>query len=160
MKTEAHAKYRYVVVPGHPMADSRGRVLEHRYVMAEHLGRVLRRDEFVHHENENKLDNRLENLKVMSPGEHSRLHHPADIRKLICQGCGKEFERAARNIRNKRQFCGRSCAVKAPRKRKGKKLDHGTYGKYRKGCRCTRCKKANSDRHAAYRRRKQERALA
>ena len=46
----------------------------HRTVCEEKLGRVLRPDESVHHINGDKLDNRPENLQVMSASAHSRLH--------------------------------------------------------------------------------------
>lgn len=47
---------------------------EHRYIMEQHLGRKLGRDELVHHKNENKRDNQIENLVIMSRSEHARLH--------------------------------------------------------------------------------------
>lgn len=71
---DSHGYARLWVPPADPlkcMALSDGYVLEHRYVMAKHLGRPLERYETIHHINGKRDDNRLENLQLRH-GKHGK----------------------------------------------------------------------------------------
>jgi hypothetical protein len=62
----APRKYKSIVVDGK-------QIREHRHIMQLHLGRKLERWEHVHHINGDGMDNRIENLQVLSNAEHQRL---------------------------------------------------------------------------------------
>lgn len=47
---------------------------EHRIVMEKELGRELTSDEIVHHIDENKTNNSIDNLIVLTRAEHAKIH--------------------------------------------------------------------------------------
>jgi len=53
---------------------------KHMFVMEQHIGRKLSKDEVVHHIDEDKMNNDISNLKLMSFGEHTKLHHTGSKR--------------------------------------------------------------------------------
>ncbi len=93
--------------PRHPKANSKGLYPLHRVLMENH------RDE-------DKENNHIENLEVLSRSEHAR-HHQPDINpvSLVCSVCSSKFllKPAAFRLRMKRSkhgklFCSRSCGTK------------------------------------------------
>lgn len=81
-KPKRYEQNGYVLIwePDRPVTYH-GWVFEHRYVMEEHLGRFLTREEEVDHINEVKTDNRLENLRVLSRSGHASVTGKSNWRK-------------------------------------------------------------------------------
>ena len=102
--------------PLHPKRNKKGLYPLHRVLMENNLGRLLTKKEVIHHIDENKENNVLSNLKVMSNVEHIK-HHRKVTREIIrCSFCKRNFtlrrkEMLHRLKTNKRGllFCSRSC---------------------------------------------------
>lgn len=87
----------------HHLADVRGYAYEHRLVAEQKLGRKLRRGELVHHLNDNRADNRAENLRVAHGNAEHYVYHRTrqDLRlpgernpTIECKcGCNQTFEK-------------------------------------------------------------------
>jgi hypothetical protein len=67
--------HRRLYLPEYKNYCKGGIIAEHRYIMEQYLERKLSPSEIVHHINGIPDDNRLENLQIMTAGEHSRLHN-------------------------------------------------------------------------------------
>lgn len=77
--------------PKHPKQNSNGLYPLHRVLMENKLGRILKDGEVVHHKDEDKHNNDIANLEVMTNADHTGHHHPVvALVNLVCP-CGKEF---------------------------------------------------------------------
>lgn len=90
-----------------------GKRLEHRVVMEQYLGRSLESHEQVHHRNGVRTDNRLENLELVSSRNH-HVHHPQPKKRvqLVCNWCGKEYEKK-KSRASESKYCCNECRLKA-----------------------------------------------
>lgn len=91
----------------HPFANASGYVYEHRLVMEEIIGRYLTRSEDVHHINHDRLDNRIENLQLLTKSEHTILHNRVDMSDRKCVVCGKTETSITKNGRP--DWAGQKC---------------------------------------------------
>jgi hypothetical protein len=111
--------YILVLAPDdYPGKRYRGRyVYEHILVWWQNTGQIPPKGKVVHHKNENKHDNRFDNLELKTRKAHSLEHHPPKLVKLQCGWCNEWFERSACQHRflvkqgQKLFFCCRSHQV-------------------------------------------------
>lgn len=128
--------------------------------LLESNGVVFGPGDEVDHVDNDPLNDSLDNLQVISRQGNLRksiaLRAPA-FSRLLCKECGNEFRRQTSRIAASKEgpFCSRSCSARFYARHRlpasPKFIAHGEYGKYRKGCRCMECKKANTERHTRYR---------
>lgn len=98
---------------------------EHRLIMEEHLGRKLTKDEYVHHIDQNKLNNSIDNLLITNSHEHIKLHkRPKKIEKeiLCCVYTIKEFAKLIGKTTNTLDRWDKSGKFKARRLPSGGKF--------------------------------------
>ena len=133
---DSEYKYGYVVVNKEPRRNvilynnsvDRTTVSYARYLYETHLGYKLLPGQVVDHINEDKMDDRLENLQVITVLDNnlkSIKHRKTGrlVSSFLCGSCGKKFQKEFRNTHlpeyNSHRYstyCSRSCAGKKLKK--------------------------------------------
>lgn len=114
--------YRYCRTdPPHPKRNKMGLYPYHRVLMENQLGRLLEDGEDVHHKNEDKTDDRPENLEVKTQSQHAMDHQAHRVTALVtvaCLRCKCAIEVKPHVLRQRMArtgsdgiFCSRKCSV-------------------------------------------------
>lgn len=111
--------YLYFIDRTNPIANSQGKVYVHRHVWFKH-SRINPKNLVIHHKDENKENNSIENLVALTRSEHGKVHQPVEQYIFdVCLQCHEEYCYPQRclNKKNarKRKYCSHLCASNARR---------------------------------------------
>lgn len=107
--------YVEVYSPTHPYRAANNRVRRSRLVMEKLIGRYLLKNEIVHHIDRNTLNDKINNLQLVTISEHMKIHNTGCNNPhwkvpivITCAQCGIKFVHKNR----KRKFCSMDCGHK------------------------------------------------
>lgn len=136
-----------------------------KYLMEVELDRFLTEEENVDHVNEDFIDNRLENLQILTRSENSKKHFQSLTSEEKDRRSGKGVEYGwthgtiygfmtkrctcakcqSRREEHNRKRRENSLGSRGPRKPYSRNPSHGTTARYKKGCDCSECRAANAE---------------
>ena len=79
--------YIEILKPGYFKSNKKGYVKEHIFVFQEYYKCCVLSWGHIHHKNEQRDDNRIENLEGMTNRQHTKLHKKKDMGDRICIKC-------------------------------------------------------------------------
>ena len=98
--------YEYIYLPEHPKSHKDGCIYKHRYMMELLLGRVLDDDEIVHHKDEDRKNNNINNLEIKTNSKHISDHMGGEIKECVCPICNTNFLPKSKKI----VYCSGKCS--------------------------------------------------
>lgn len=103
--SKANFKTGYSISTGY-IRNNKTKQLFHREIMEKNIGRKLYPEEIIHHINEDRKDNRIENLMIVSRKQHIIIHKKKSEYR-VCQYCRNQFSITPHkpNV-----FCSRTCS--------------------------------------------------
>jgi len=113
-----------VKCPEHPKSRGSGIIYEHILVMEQKLGRHLVKDEVVHHEDEDTLNNSPNNLKIFKNNATHFLYH---LEQKALKTCGNRNWRKChrckkyddpKNLSTREPYYHKACAAAYARERR------------------------------------------
>lgn len=119
--------------PDCPRAYSAGYALRAHVVWWLYHGKPHPRNMELHHKDENRLNDAINNLELIPNGTHQKIHKSRDF-VLICRNCGKETTRIKARMRYSNNYCSYRCYAQAPREYSHKKaISVGLKMAYKEG---------------------------
>ncbi len=107
----------HVILYWPPPINKRQTISYPKWIMEQHLGRILSDVETVDHINRDCTDHQIENLQILIREEHTRLDSiRAKLVEIICVYCEKSAFKRGNDIRHNSKlgragpFCSRKCA--------------------------------------------------
>lgn len=112
-----NGEYTLIVAPeDYPGKWYRGRyAYEHHVIYWRSTGLIPGRGQVIHHKNEDKRDNRPENLELITVQEHNKRHpRPRSYITVVCGWCREPFQKWRRYVKpgQTKFFCCRSHQVR------------------------------------------------
>lgn len=105
---DADGRFR-VYCPDYPGVGDSGYVFRYHVVWWLNTGYApdYSKGDNIHHINGDRLDDKFENLLLMSHTEHTKYHNPKQWYVLMCEHCGEEFVRDS--TKKNARFCSQKC---------------------------------------------------
>ncbi len=99
-----------VRLPSYPKKH-RGYILRSHAIWWLYTSKMVPNGYVLHHIDRNRLNDQIENLQLMTIGEHVSIHRSVELIDVVCKTCGKIM--SVLPCKSHKQYCNRSCSAKS-----------------------------------------------